>query len=265
MNIVSKKLFLALTGFLVCVVLGLYVLSNPFHTSWQDTVDTFASLVHAQNHIPAHLLRTDAVRTGDEFDVNRYFSVLTHLSMQAGYDLDYVYYFDDLGSRPILYARPIGTLSHSTYADYRKTVGSDSFQDLASKYVDYIQVDGTQQGFFELAVLWTLGDQFYLGWHANYNDAMIIADREALERLLTSYLEFGFGKGLPLDIQIRARFLQLEPSIEIEDDTVLVKFLIFTKWGGFIQESYMISRTFPHRIFKEEHTTLIEYDCGVNF
>ncbi|CAG0995536.1 hypothetical protein ARNL5_03594 [Anaerolineae bacterium] len=207
-------------------------------------------------------MQRDGVRTGNEFDVNRYFSILTHLSMQAGYELDYVYLSEFLGSQPILYAKPVGTM-HLTYAEYRKTVDGDEFRDLESKYLDYIQADGTPEGFFELAVLRTLGGQFYLGWHANYNDATIIADREALERLLASYPKVGFW--LPLDTQIRARFLRLEPSVEIGNDTVEVKFVIFTKWGGFLQESYTISRAFPHRILNEEHTTLIEYDCGLNF
>jgi len=52
-----------------------------------------------------HLLETGA-KQGDEFDANSFFAVLTHISMRAGYLLDYVYQVDGLGAYPLLYARP---------------------------------------------------------------------------------------------------------------------------------------------------------------
>ena len=56
--------------------------------------------------IPQALLDT-GIKQGDEFNVNEYFKVLPHLSMQDGYLLDYVYQVDGLGAYPILYAHPV--------------------------------------------------------------------------------------------------------------------------------------------------------------
>ena len=58
--------------------------------------------------IPDYFLAENPVKTGSEFDVMDYFSVLDHLSMQPGYVLDYVYHYDGMGGYPVLYARPSG-------------------------------------------------------------------------------------------------------------------------------------------------------------
>ena len=46
-------------------------------------------------------------------------------------------------------------------------------------YLDYVQTDGSEEGFFQLALLTLMGDQFYLWWHANYNDQQIMASPNA--------------------------------------------------------------------------------------
>ena len=53
--------------------------------------------------------------------------------------------------------------------------------------------------------------------------------------------------------------------MEMGDDTVLVKVVTFSNWGGFIQRSYTISRDFPHKVLQVERETLVEYDSGVQF
>ena len=47
--------------------------------SCQATLDEFAALTQGLE-IPAHLQEEDAEKTGEEFDVNQYFTVLTHLA-----------------------------------------------------------------------------------------------------------------------------------------------------------------------------------------
>src|SRR6188474_3939686 len=54
--------------------------------------------------MPQHLIDT-GIKRGDEFDVNQYFTVLNHISMQDGYLLDYVYISESLGGSPLLYTR----------------------------------------------------------------------------------------------------------------------------------------------------------------
>jgi len=63
----------------------------------------------------------------------------------------------------------------------------------------------------------------------------------------------------PFGVKQKARKLDFSPVIEFKDDTVIVKVVTFTRWGGFIQKSYTISREFPHRIINEKSKTLIEF------
>ena len=52
--------------------------------------------------IPEHLMTSDAVKTGEEFDVIKYFAVLPNLSMDGGYTLDYVYRYTGGIGHPVL-------------------------------------------------------------------------------------------------------------------------------------------------------------------
>ena len=46
--------------------------------------------------------------TCERFDINRYFTVLTHLVLEDGYVLDYVYFAPGGDGAPYLYARREG-------------------------------------------------------------------------------------------------------------------------------------------------------------
>lgn len=213
-------------------------------------------MLHQGYHTPDHLLHVNAVKTGEEFDVNEYFSVLTHLSMQPGYVLDYVYFYDGMAGEPVIYAREVDQTPYLTYSEYAKAEGNISPQESWTRVMDRIQVDGTAEGFFEFVVLRTMGDHFYQFWHALYNDAMIICDHTGLEAALTIIDEYRIP--LSSDDERKVRSLDFQPVVAFENNTVVVKVVIFTKWSGFIQESYTISRDFPHRILEVESKTLVE-------
>lgn len=245
---------------IVCVVAILTLLpvlsaSCQPPTPLQNTVDA-VSMLHRGCHTPDHLLQEDAVKTGEEFDVNEYFSVLTHLSMQPGYVLDYVYFYDGMEGGPDIYAREVDQTPYLTYSEYVDAEGNISPQESWTRVMDRIQVDDTAEGFFEFVVLRTMGGQFYLFWHALYNDATIICDRTGLKAALTIIDEYVIP--LSSDDKRKVRSLDFQPVVAFKNNTVVVKVVIFTKWSGFIQESYTISRDFPHRILEVESKTLVE-------
>lgn len=227
----------------------------------QNTVDAFSSLLQNYTSVPEHLQQKDAVKTGEEFDVNEYFSVLKHLSMQPGYVLDYVYLYQGIGGEPILYARQKDQPPYRTYSDYMNSIGESSKSPW--DYMASIRVDDTPEGFFQLIVLGIMGTQFYQYWHAGYNDHRIICDRAGLEAILVEPDEF--GQKIPLLVRARALLLKVEPTIEFSDDSVTVQVVVFTKWGGFLRQSYTLNRDFPHTIIQEKTETLVAYDCGVRF
>ena len=57
---------------------------------------------------------------GDRFDSNKYFTVLTHLALEDGYVLDYVYFAPGGDGTPYLYARRESEPEFANYSEYQK-------------------------------------------------------------------------------------------------------------------------------------------------
>jgi len=190
---------------------------------------------------------------GERFNANEYFTVLSHLALEDGYLLDYVYFAPDGGDgMPYLYARREGEPAFANYSAYQKAG--------VENYLNHIQVDGTAQGYYELAVLSIMGGQFYLSWHFEYNDWEVVSSRERLAAIIELMNE----KYRPLtEEQIEAALhLDVTPSVKFDGDKVRVWVLVFTKWGGFYERVYTIDRDFPHQIIEDE-IQLITYNCGI--
>lgn len=245
-----------------------------------DVVPSAQATVHAlaaarpSGDIPAHFttdIPADVVRNADDFDVNDYFKVLTHLTVEPAWAIDYLYEMDGMGGGPFIYARPADQAPYASSEAYVAATaeaagdtGAD--RDASREYLSHIRVDGTREGYFQLVALMTMADQFFLYWHANYNDNVIVADQEALEALLKETGSAFESDELPSDVRNRARKIDLTPTVAFPDDsTAVVRVVTFSKWGGFIESTYSLSRTFPHTVLDETHTTLVEYDCGVQF
>jgi len=190
--------------------------------------------------IPQALLET-GIKQGDEFNANDYFKVLTHISMQEGYSLDYVY-------QPP-YASMEDVPENTELGNYR----------------DRLEIEDMEQGYFEYAVMDMLAGQFYLVWHANYNDREIVCDREAADAIIDGINsgDFGYKLDAKQKAQVRA-MTNIEPAVTLTQDSAIVEVVTFTKWGGFFRQTYTISRSFPHTIEMEEEN-LVEYDCGIMF
>ena len=190
--------------------------------------------------IPQALLET-GIKQGDEFNANDYFKVLTHISMQEGYSLDYVY-------QPP-YASMEDVPENTELGNYR----------------DRLEIEDMEQGYFEYAVMDMLAGQFYLVWHANYNDREIVCDREAADAIIDGINlgDFGYKLDAKQKAQVRA-MTNIEPAVTLTGDSAIVEVVTFTKWGGFFRQTYTISRSFPHTIEMEEEN-LVEYDCGIMF
>ena len=152
----------------------------------------------------------------------------------------------------MLHARPS---QYATYAEYIDAEQPNLPPE--HSYSDHIRIDGTKEGFFEFAVLRAMGSQFYLYWHSARGATKIICSQESLLALLEA------SPQLPSDIKLKAQDLNVVPVIEVGDDSVVVKIVIFSNWGGFIQKSYTISQDYPHRVVQVESETLVEYDSGI--
>lgn len=242
-------------------------LPSAGNTGYQQTVEAFLALTDGLE-FPAHFRTGDAARTGDEFDVMQYFSVLNHLEMEEGYVLDYVYHQDGMGGFPILYARSASQPRYLTEAEYAAALAATQPESTREQqrlgYLEHIRTDDTPAAFFELAILNMLGSQFYLDWHANYNDAIPICSRAALVDFVM-HPELGFDQSLPLPVRLRALLLDPAPRVRLGESEAEVSFLFFTKWGGFYRITYTFVRQFPHHRLDVQEEQLLEYQINVMF
>jgi hypothetical protein len=208
--------------------------------------------------IPDYLLETGR-KQGGEFDVNEYFNVLTHLSMQEGYTLDYIYPVADLGASPILYVRPADQAPYLSMEDVPENTELPDFH-------DYVKVEDIEQGYFEYVVMDILAGQFYLYWHSNYNDTQIVCSRAEVNDIISMVNAGDFGYKMDFAQQAKAQAIRnIEPSVQLTDDSAVVQVITFTKWGGFYRLTYTISRSFPHAIIDVKDDNLVPYNCGVMF
>jgi len=212
--------------------------------------------------VPEHLVQEGALKRGDEFDAQTYFTVLDSLSMEPGYVLDYVYRFEGIGGNPVLYARPE---SQAPFAAYEDLAAAQS--DPENTFLRHVQIDSTPghpEGFLQFVALEITGEQFYLYWHALYNDALILCTRDAMEKVLIT-LDGSFGAAMSEADKERMRAVDPEPWVSAGDGSVQVRVVTFSKWGGLVERIYTITQAFPHLILRVQTTPLVEYDCGVMF
>jgi hypothetical protein len=161
----------------ICLLLAVFVSSLacqflfPSQTGAviSESADLVAAVADLQaGDIPEQLFNT-GIKDGSEFDVNQYFNLLTYLSMREGYVLDYVYQNDDMGGYPLLFARPAELAPYTSITDVPERMQASAFR-------DYLEIKDREQGYFEYVLLDIMARQFYLFWHANYNDTEIICD-----------------------------------------------------------------------------------------
>jgi hypothetical protein len=223
----------------------------------RTTVDAMSALTGALE-VPSNFQENNPVKTGEEFDVMEYFGVLDHLSMQPGYALDYVYHYDGMGGTPILYVRPIGQLPYASESELFAAGDSPS-------YLEFIQTDGTPESYFQYIVLSLMGDQFYQFWHSNYDDSQIVCEKIDVNDIVTS-LDGNFGYRISIPSRIKAALLKnVSPIVNIGTQSIQVKLVTFTRWGGFFEETTFISKSLPHTIQDVQEKNLVPYDCGVMF
>ena len=204
-------------------------------------------------------MEENPVKTEADFDVNRYFDVLDHLSVQEGYALDYVYIYDGMGGYPILYAYPDDEAPYQTGADYR---AANEYAPL--DYLAAIVTDDTPESYLQLAVLEVMGNQFYLYWHANYNDAEIICDQDMLEAIIEPRVGDS-DYDLNEEAVQKAGLLRVTPVVEFDDEVAHLWLVLFTDWGGFYHVGYTIGREFPREAMEVDSEQLVPYNCDIMF
>ena len=281
MNAVKKRFkgiaFPAWIALLVCVSWACSLPLRPEQeqpSECEITVNGMYDLIlelELPEHFSAWGSDEEIVRQGTEFDVNQYFTVLTSLSMEPGYRLDYVYDAYGGNGSPVLYARSDDMEPYATFSEYQKALeglaGAEEQALLQQGYLAHVIPEDTEEGYFQMAVLYLLGDQFYLQWHANYDDDLIVCDQGHLEEVLEDYVMWivEYDPDIIENILEGVEEESLEPEITLKEDMAEVSLVFFTKWGGVYRVTYEISREQPYQIEQTDLENLFEYDCGIMF
>ncbi len=220
--------------------------------------------------LPEHFMAENPSRQSSDFDPNQYFKVMTHLSIAPGYELDFIYFNDELGGLPLVYARRTSSTPFRSYEDILASFGEEiagerSYGQLRHKYdyLERIQIDGTHESYFQFVTLAFLGDQFYLWWHGLYNDAKILCDSSDLQYVYDD-LE-GFELEFPKGVEEGIAQIDFVPVVVVDDKSVTVRYVTFTKWGGFFENVYVMDRENPTLLLDVRFNPLIEYECGISF
>ncbi|MEL7626564.1 MAG: hypothetical protein AAGU15_06870 [Anaerolineaceae bacterium] len=211
------------------------------------------------------------------FDPNEIFTVLDHLSMQLGYDLAFVYLTSNLEGFPVVYAKKEGEIPYRSFSEFAQARPECAESRADSCYAsNQMEHDGTDLGYLQFLTFELMYEQFYLYWHSNYNDGRPVATSEQLELILewvdpdmfnmeyeafTSYGEFGFTD----EQKALARRIDLEPIVTIKEDGAEVRFVYYTKWGGFYELKAWVPRENLIDYGFTESTQLVEYEIPLNF
>lgn len=235
----------------------------PVHAQPSDLgcQQAFSSITDMRSSLalPPYFSESNPVKRGGEFDPNRYFEAFTHLKMRDGYMLDWVYHQDGMGGYPVLYARPV---------EQPPFVDESSFEAVADHpdYLEFVEPQDSSEGYFEYAAFAMTANQFYLDWHANYNDWQVVCGIEDVDEIIQSLDDDDFpGRPMTARQQQDARAIVTPHSaVVIDSETATVTMLVFTKWGGFYRRTLVIDRA-THSILDEQDQPLVEYDCGIAF
>jgi hypothetical protein len=239
----------------------------------QETISGVINLPHRDNwECPEELY--DCEREHLRFDVNSYFDVLDQLEIEDGYILDYVYRSIATGGEPIIYAVEGNELPFATHAEYCTDIlGFEWWEgceplDFQDDYLKHIIITDTPEGYFQFVILASIGDVFYLAWHADYDRIDIIstedealmtftelASRRERDRKVDTFWGWGMKQSL--------KRIDYTPSVELTADVAIVRIIKYSEWEGFVEIVAEISRDFPHEIISWEETVLIEYIVGL--
>ena len=61
--------------------------------------------------------------------------------------------------------------------------------------------------------------------------------------------------------------LQIDPTPEVilDPEEATIKIITLSPWAGFLERTFKVSRTFPHKLEQVKLDTIIEYNCGIMF
>jgi hypothetical protein len=199
-----------------------------------------------------------------EFDPNRYFKVLTHLSMSDDHVLDYVQDYEGIEMPPTLYARKKTDKPFETYQDFETSCGGrEAAREKRDEYLNFVKTDGTEDGFIELAILDLMGKHFYhlagerISSHSTDNNRLAVTSKKDIDAIIDlvnspKQNKYQFFRKFSEDKMRDARAIDPKPIVKpAGDDRLEISIVIFDIWHGFMRTTHIVRRSFPHWLKSE--------------
>jgi len=177
-----------------------------------------------------------SIHNAEAFDVNDFLSVFDRVKLQDGYVLDYIYAVDNLGGAPLIYSRKLTDKPLSNSQDYCKTfnifpfplLGQEPSKINSSPYLNNIQFENSNIGYFQFALFCMTVRRFYLHWHANYNDRRYVIAKYVLNNII--YDNVG---NCNKEEVILLRSIDFRPKLIIEKDSAEIIIFCYERNIGY--------------------------------
>src|SRR5215207_601077 len=188
--------------------------------------------------LPDHFLSDNPIKQKEDFDPNQYFEVFPHLKMSSGYTLDYIYFMDEVGRKPLMYSRKIGDNPFQTYQEIRDNYGNTKEPWHNETYfLNQVQIDKSPESYFEYIVLAMLGNQFY------------ISDQRVLDtKVLCDHSDLRYAGDDIKGFENVVRMIDFRPVVLVNDITTTVRFVTFSTWGGFFENIVIFNKENPMQL-----------------
>ena len=254
-----------------CSWLGIEGRLNPITT--QKTASAITTLVRNQPFPDQYY---DAVTYDPEiaFDPNLLLEPLTHLRIKPGYTLDFVYHLNlDFGAGyATVYAHKKTAPRFETLESFLAQQGQcdPDLNPAACECTDFIETDGTKEGYFEFVLFDIMRHQIYLFGHSEYGEMEVITSKARLDVLaeeINNDRDDFYSWGIPFSDGEKKSIRQIDPvpRVIITEEEVTVRMIYFSRWGGFYEVVETITPNMPHTITNIDVNNILKYDCGIMF
>lgn len=188
-------------------------------------------------------------------NINRLLALCEHLHLDPGYELDYIYLHEFMGGEPVLYTRPDGRQSPLGEVDRQP----DRERQL-KPFLEHFYFDPLPLGYLQFAIFSVVSNQFYLAWHANYNDVQFVFSLQQARSGSTIFRESMVPEAALEELEK----IDFTPHLRIfASGEGRLQAVTFNEWGGFIWQEFVMRP--PALIERGRQQVLVPYDCGILF
>lgn len=204
--------------------------------------------------IPDHLRTDHPTKDRGDFELASLVGEMDHVTVNEGFQVDYVYTYRNAMGRPLVYSLPRAQKVFNTEDEFK------AGKPLRLTYA--LETTDQRWGFLQLAILEELGDQFYQYYTAEYDDNRIICDIDDIELLIDQLASSEVHS--PMDWWQKMRALTIsetDPIVNIYStaNTVEVSLLLFDSQTGIVRRTYVYSYLFPHELLETIDEVIVGY------